>query len=981
MLARVDRVPTVTSNTFSVTVAYTKSRLKVNLRHGRHFDDTVVGQLRNITKSNVGDDHEFTLSSIKAKLVRSQDLGSEQLLANQILAKGSSCFRNFVAEHRDAFKEAISTYSDMFQPGEKRKQVQRPVMSKTLEGGSATRTPDSVMHPGNEEQLHDTKARTENGPATSRCFGKPVPQAKSSHSTKSTAERPKSDEETAHRPNTTSASQKIAKITSTQMSNTQRPSDQLAPQIERLQAVLKQKDVQIGILRAQWQAEAEAAHTRESRLKAMEANIRAENSLLEVAQQEREQAGKDPLESTLFKKNHDIWDLTQRLMKMQKLHSFAGRDALHKVSIEHGVVDEALDRIADDLEFMLNGHDLTQPLMVPKIEENGDLGCLVRSIFGQGNLESSADRTTRLKQSAAKFGAGPVLRAFCVSAIGEWVFNSNFPNFVPNNVRLLQAYREAVMAHDGWTRLRNIELAAYNKLINEDHFQQKIVPKKAEDLAVRLSRALAPFFPADVNGTQQEGFETWGEAKIVWADRRFRMTEIFEGALRLKAATITTDQIFDFVVNMPGSTKRNPAMDFQVANTGSMPMTNIQAQDDFYELASFHIHPGKASVPRDLMADALVQSRNFIDKAIFTRSGTPLYTKCIRIKNLDSVPSPEELAVDLDNEGLNDENRLSLSDGERQASQPAKALSPVSTSPVTSAQKNDDDLPFKCQVCQRGFKVKRSLTKHKKDNECSQCLECSIFFAEPVDLRRHQKIEHAQQSSGKDDEKRGKRKASIFTVNDSDAFDHSHECDDLSDSHLSPRKKIKTNQHAKNYVCSECDRVFYHGKALEKHMLSDHVTIIKDSPKSANTAVHGGRSRRNTGDGKEAPAKDSLGNSATQKKHEQDIHSPHDPKDNFKCPVCPKVLYSVLGRDDHFNSHPLCLQTGTGHVPNQTKLTPDKAEATCQVCGKRLVRKLETQVGKDTRTNERPTSRQRHVLDNGGDASVIEQRNASASIF
>lgn len=211
--------------------------------------------------------------------------------------------------------------------------------------------------------------------------------------------------------------------------------------------MLKQKDVQIAILRGQWQTEAEAAHSRESRLKAMEADLRAENSLLKVAQQEREQAGKDPLESTLFKKNHDIWDLTQRLMKMQKLHSFAGRDALYKASIEHRVVDEALDRIADDLEFMLNGHDLTQPLMVPKIEENSDLGCLVRSIFGQGSLESSADRITHLKQSTAKFGAGPVLRTFCVCAIREWIFNSNFPNFVPNNTRLLQAYREAVMHH------------------------------------------------------------------------------------------------------------------------------------------------------------------------------------------------------------------------------------------------------------------------------------------------------------------------------------------------------------------------------------------------------------------------------------------------------------------------------------------------------------------------------------------------------
>lgn len=117
------------------------------------FDGTVVDHLRNITKENVGDGHEFNLSAIKGKLVRSQDLGSEQLPANQILAKGSSCFRNFVSEHRDAFKEAIRTYSATFQSREKGKQEGPLVMSKTLDGSTTTKTPDSVMHRGNEEQV------------------------------------------------------------------------------------------------------------------------------------------------------------------------------------------------------------------------------------------------------------------------------------------------------------------------------------------------------------------------------------------------------------------------------------------------------------------------------------------------------------------------------------------------------------------------------------------------------------------------------------------------------------------------------------------------------------------------------------------------------------------------------------------------------------------------------------------------------------
>ncbi|CZR65059.1 uncharacterized protein PAC_14959 [Phialocephala subalpina] len=837
-----------------------------------NFDDTVVEHLRNVTKGNAGDGHEFTLIAIKAKLVDSQDPNSDQLLANQILAKGSGCFRSFVAEHHDAFKEALHTYGVITQSKEKKKQEGRRVMSKTPEGGPTTKTPHSDIHRGSEGKFHGRKGRTGNGLAADGSIKKQVLQTQSSHSTEPTANGPKGDGRTTRQSNAASASQKASKTTNTQMPYIHRPSDQLAAQVERLQVALKWKDAHIGILRAQWQAEVEAAHILETRLKATEAELRAEISLLKVAQQEREQAGKDPLESALFKKNHDIWDLTQRLMKMQKLHSFAERDVLHKSSMEHRVAGEALDRIADDLKFMLNGHDLTRLLDIPKIEENSDLGCLVRSIFGQGNLEISADHTTRMKQSVAKFGAGPVLRTFCVCAIGEWVFNSNFPNFVPNKARLLQAYREAVMGHDGWTRLRNLEMAAYSTLINGEHFQQKIIPKKAEDLAVRLSRALAPFFAADVNGTEQEGFETWGEAKIVWEDRKFRMTEIFEGALRLKAATVTTDQVFDFVVNMPGSIERNAAADCQIRSNGSMPPSNMRTHDEFYELASFHIYPGKASAPRDLMADALVQSRNFVDKAIFTRSDKPLYTKCVHIQNLDCVLSPEGFAVDLDTETPT-EDRLRTDDGESQVLQPAKEASPVSSGPAVSAQNIDDDLLFKCHICQRRFKVKQSLNRHEKNDECAHCMDCGIFFAKAVDLRRHQKIEHDHQRSAKYDEKRRKRKAPTVVIDTSDGSDQSDEYDSSSESQVSPRKKLKTNKYPKNHACNKCHQQFSHPKGLERHMLSDHATVIEDSPESADTVLHGDNTRKNTGDAQNVPVKDSFANFTTQERHEQDHHT------------------------------------------------------------------------------------------------------------
>jgi hypothetical protein len=221
---------------------------------------------------------------------------------------------------------------------------------------------------------------------------------------------------------------------------------------QKLLAKIKEKDAYIASLRTQWRAETGAFHEREAQFKATEVELRAENTHLELAQQQRQEAGKDPLESILFQKNHDIWDLTQRLMKMQKLHSFASQDSLRRTSIDHKIVDRTFCHMGDDLDSVLDGQDLDQPLRIPIIEDNSDLGSLLRAIFGH-NSGSAEGRNNLLLQFARKFGSGLVLRTLCVAAVREWVFASDFPNFVRSNQRLLQAYRTAVMGHGKLTTL------------------------------------------------------------------------------------------------------------------------------------------------------------------------------------------------------------------------------------------------------------------------------------------------------------------------------------------------------------------------------------------------------------------------------------------------------------------------------------------------------------------------------------------------
>lgn len=102
---------------------------------------------------------------------------------------------------------------------------------------------------------------------------------------------------------------------------------------------------------------------------------------------------------------------------------------------------------------------------------------------------------------------------------------------------------------DGWNRLHNLEFAAYDAVINDSRRPNT----KAADLATRFSRALAPLFVASAGESQEAHFKSWGQISIVYENRHFHISEIFEIALRLKASTVVTDERFEFVLLPPGT--------------------------------------------------------------------------------------------------------------------------------------------------------------------------------------------------------------------------------------------------------------------------------------------------------------------------------------------------------------------------------------------------------------------------------------------
>ena len=129
---------------------------------------------------------------------------------------------------------------------------------------------------------------------------------------------------------------------------------------------------------------------------------------------------------------------------MQKLAGFAkiGTDGERGAEgVERRVVDEAVERIAKKLQLLGCGRDV----VVPRIEENSDVGGLLRTVFE--DIPEAKDRVGMLRNTLAKFGAGMLVRTFVLAALRDWVFATAFPDYSPRNVKLLEAYRNMILTH------------------------------------------------------------------------------------------------------------------------------------------------------------------------------------------------------------------------------------------------------------------------------------------------------------------------------------------------------------------------------------------------------------------------------------------------------------------------------------------------------------------------------------------------------
>lgn len=207
---------------------------------------------------------------------------------------------------------------------------------------------------------------------------------------------------------------------------------------------LDQKIFELNTLRQSWHREVDSLRSTISKHAQTELSLRAEIQHLVIARQARELAGKDPLEYELFQLNQTVWSLNRRVHEMQKLAGFAkiGRDGETRAEgVERRVVDEAMDKIVEDLQLL--GCD--RHALMLRIEESGDLGALLGTLFEA--IPEAKDRVGKLRNTFAKFGAGLLVRTFVLAALRDWVLATAFPDFSPQNVKLLEAYRDIILTH------------------------------------------------------------------------------------------------------------------------------------------------------------------------------------------------------------------------------------------------------------------------------------------------------------------------------------------------------------------------------------------------------------------------------------------------------------------------------------------------------------------------------------------------------
>ncbi|CZR65047.1 uncharacterized protein PAC_14947 [Phialocephala subalpina] len=546
------------------------------------FNSTIIDHLRAHT------DKEFTLSQIRSRfdsLVREErSKRSPAILSTDIRVQGSSCLETLDSGTRTEIEAALSQYRAFYPSAQHSKEAGESPKQATPRKRTIPHTNQNKKMPQqvvkNQEPIDRRKTQQPVGFQGVRAINLDKPQnVQMADNGKSSAIQSQYDH---------------SKVPATSA-------------IAELGAEILRLEAQNRAIRAEWQEEVEDLDNQIAKRKCNEHVLKAEILSLKEARRERERAGTSDLEEELFVKIHDTWLWQKQVKDMRALKGFTDDNFPKPKPIGAETVQRALHSIGTGLQAILHGYDAATVSQAPIVRSGSDLDILLHSMFEEATEISHVGRM--LISQTLKWGLHAVIRGLATTAIKEWVFASDFPNFAGKGTpRILQEYQTIISSFGGWTRLHNLDVAAHHSLIEGDNFVDTVLPRKAESLADQLSMALAPLFVQSADTLVDGKFASWGQDDNTCKTRRECFKQIFETALKLKVATVLTDEQYEFVLCPIGKLYQGSDTNRNDQSTNARGPNNEQKD---WMHASLLIYTSQSSLPRDKVQSALVQPRNF----------------------------------------------------------------------------------------------------------------------------------------------------------------------------------------------------------------------------------------------------------------------------------------------------------------------------------------------------------------------------------
>ncbi|KAB8293933.1 hypothetical protein EYC80_009406 [Monilinia laxa] len=514
--------------------------------------------------------------------------------------------------------------------------------------------------------------------------------------------------------------------------------------MEYLRSMEKKYNLGIDHIQGLWQTEVEKLSIKEAEAQKTIRDLKAQVKHLNEARKFRQECQKSQqedanvsLETRQFEDLEEIYRLTKDNREMHRFATLADLDLPGSLHLGHDAVDDAMDQIKFELSSISYRRNSDLPLFPKIFAISGDLRNLILSAFGS-DIETAVGRKgvhTMMK----KFNPQICIRVLVLAALRDWVFMSKFPNFATSDSRLLSSYRHIISSMDGNHRLYSLDIAAHRAIMERLWFKEDLIPRRATDLAARLSNAIAPLFANKTDSVEDELFHTWGEHQECWEDRRTHLQEIFQTALTLKADSVVTKSRYEFAIYPAGTTFMGEITTDEISSGSKSGSSWIHA--------SFHIYDAKiVSNPKD---DALVQTQNFVIGTTEGRDSAKYSKIMVFPKRPSEVVSSRitEVTENLGSIQIASDN----STGNSRTDKEAKALGSNKTTDAhksivdASQPKRSKEQPLpKCDECDETFPATSSLRRHEKNRSCTKCPHCGKLFRRAHNMRKHNRDEHEE---------------------------------------------------------------------------------------------------------------------------------------------------------------------------------------------------------------------------------------------